>query len=268
MIAGRELVLDGLRGVAALAQGWAVAVGQPYAKNLIRVALIGLTVAILIIGALELWYGIAYMGWAEAIDYDLGYYVKITARLFSSGEWYSARQLAGPWAVNFTDEVMYPPAIVWFFAPFIILPVGVLIGLTVAVLAWLFRQWRPAVWTWPLLAFCLAWPMTTLRIMTGSSDLLVVLAVGLGLQYRGAAAFALLKPSFLPFALIGIRSRGWWIAAGIMVLLSLPWLSETLAYPGVMLNARSALGPFYSLVGLQLVLIPVIAWAGRTARRT
>ena len=85
----------------------------------------------------------------------------------------------------------------------------------------------------------------------------------LGLRFRGPAVAILLKPSFLPLALIGIRSRSWWLGLGILALLSLPFLGDTLIYPKVMADSRNPDGILYSIADLPTMLIPVIAWLGR-----
>jgi hypothetical protein len=115
-----------------------------------------------------------------------------------------------------------------------------------------------------LLAFCLIWPTTLLKGMSGNSSLMVMIAVALGLRFGGPGILAILKPSLAPFALIGSKRRSWWIAGGILVLLSLPFIAETLAYPRVILDSHSPDGLLYSAWDLPLLLIPVIAWLGRT----
>jgi hypothetical protein len=241
----------------------AIALPRP-ADGLVRVALIGSTVAILVLVAIELAYGWTAMGWQRAIGGDLNYYASLATRMFSGHGWFAERQLHGPWVINFTDEVLYPPVVVWLFAPFIVLPVGVLIAAAIAVIAWLLHEWRPAAWTWPILALCLLWPTTLLKTIGGTSTLFMMMAVGLGLRYRWPAVLILVKPSFLPLALIGVRSRGWWLGVAALAILSLPFLADTLAYPGVMLNSRNVNGALYSLEDLPMMLIPLIAWAGRT----
>ena len=260
-------------------EGLAVASGRPrgpaaarslgeHQRQLIRVALIGLTAAILVLAAIELVYGVyGPFHWNLAIGDDLAYYANLAHRLFTGGGWYPDRQLHGPWQIIlWTDEVLYPPAAAWLFAPFIFLPVAVLLVLAVCAMVWLLREWRPALWTWPLVALCLLYPLTLLKGISGSSSVFVMMGVGLGLRYRWPSVFILLKPSFLPFALIGIRSRGWWIGLGVLVLLSLPFLGDTLIYPKVMLDSRNPEGLLYSLVDLPMIMIPVIAWLGRRRR--
>jgi hypothetical protein len=226
-----------------------------------------LTLVLLSLAAVEL--GIGLVGpsnWRVAIGMDLDFYAQAAARLFSGGDWYVDRQLHGPYQIVPFVDVLYPPAAAWIFAPFIVLPVGVLLALAIGTIAWLIRDWRPAPWTWPLMALCLLWPLTLLKSISGNSSLLVMMALGLGLRFGWPSAMILLKPSFLPMALIGVRTRGWWITAGVLAIASLPFLADTLRYPQVILDSRSADGVLYSLNDLPTMLIPAIAWAGRQRR--
>jgi hypothetical protein len=70
------------------------------------------------------------------------------------------------------------------------------------------------------------------------------------------------KPSFAPFLLIGVRRRSWWLAMGLVAVLSLAMLSEWLRYVTVLQNLESP-GILYSLGDLPLLVVPVIAWAAR-----
>lgn len=232
---------------------------------LIRFACAASAAATLVLALTELaygWFGPA--NWRAAYGNDLAYYANLARNLFSGGQWFPDNQLHGPWTITFVvSDVLYPPAAAWVFAPFIWLPVWTLWLATIAVLAWVIRDWRPAPWTWPLMALCLLWPMTFLKVIAGTSTLFVVIAVALGLRFKWPSAFILLKPSLFPLALIGIRSRGWWIALGVIVVASLPFLRETLLYPQVILDSRNPNGALYSLVDLPIVAFPIIAWAGR-----
>ena len=244
--------------------------GTPRASrlSLASFSLLAIAGVIVVLAVFELAYGV--LGpphWKQAIGSDLTYYATLAHRLFSGGGWYPDKELHGPWQINFIDDVLYPPAAAWVFAPFIVLPVGALLALAAVAMGWLAREWRPAPWTWPLLALCLAWPTTLLRGISGNSSVFVMIALGLGLRYRWPSVGILLKPSLFPLALIGIRSRGWWVGAGVLILLSLPFLGDTLAYPGIIANSRGPHGILYSYEDLPMMLIPLIAWLGRTRLR-
>jgi hypothetical protein len=232
-----------------------------------RTAFLSLTLALLSLAAAELVYGLfGPSNWRVAIGMDLDFYAQAAAKLLSGGDWYADRQLHGPYEIVPFVDVLYPPAAAWIFAPFNILPVGVLLALAIATITWLIRDWRPAPWTWPLMAVCLVWPLTLLKGISGNSSLLVMMAFGLGLRFGWPSALILLKPSFLPMVLIGVRTRGWWITVGVVVVASLPFLADALRYPRVILDSRSVDGVLYSLNDLPTMLIPAIAWAGRQRR--
>lgn len=239
------------------------------AQRLTLTALAGSTAAILVLAAIELAYGLAYKGWANAIGGDLTYYASLARMLFTTGHWFPDKELHGPWLILHSGplDVLYPPAVAWIFAPFIWLPVGVLLALVIGVNLWLIRDWRPAPWTWPLMALCVLWPLTLLKGIGGTSSLFVMMALALGLRYRWPSVFILLKPSLFPFALLGIRSKWWWVGLAVLGLMSLPFLRETLLYPQVILDSRNPDGALYSLTDVPMMAIPVIAWLGRTRRR-
>lgn len=235
--------------------------------RLIRFALIAVTVAILVLVVVELVYGLlGPPNWRAAVGWDLSVYANLSRKLFSGGGWFPPQELSGPFQLATIQEVLYPPVVAYVFAPFMFLPIGALWIMVAGTMAWLFREWRPALWTWPLMALCLLWPLTLLKGLSGTSTVLITMAVGLGLRYRWPFALILIKPSFLPLALIGIRSRGWWICVGVLVLLTLPYLTETLQYPTVLMNARGSHGgALYSLEDAPMIAIPVLAWLGRRA---
>jgi hypothetical protein len=234
--------------------------------TLVSFSLMGIAGAIVVLAAIELAYGVfGPPNWKQAIGDDLAYYASLARRLFTGGGWYPDRELHGPWQIAYVDDVLYPPAAAWVFAPFIILPVGALLAIAVIVIGWLARTWRPAPWTWPLMALCLAWPTTLLRGISGNSSLFVMIAFGLGLRYGWPAVAILLKPSLFPLALIRVRSRGSWIGIGVLAVISLPFIGDTLVYPKVIADSRNPDGILYSLIDLPMILIPLISWLGRTA---
>ena len=73
-----------------------------------------------------------------------------------------------------------------------------------------------------------------------------------------------MKPSILPFALIGIRTRGWWITAGILVVATLPLIPLIPDWLRAVVDARGPEGWLYSVKDLPLLMVPVIAYLGRT----
>ena len=86
----------------------------------------------------------------------------------------------------------------------------------------------------------------------------------LGTVWRPAFALVLLKPSLGPFALLGARSRGWWVLLAAFILVSLALLPMWIDYLHVLLNGRGSVAVvWYSIRDVPLVCVPLVAWAAR-----
>jgi hypothetical protein len=256
---GYAAPIGGLRGsLAAIGErignigiiqrwGWLIAIG-------LAVVIAGIGIGIFVLALLinrfpDFWYR------------DLEVLLDATRRLFAGESWYLPRQLNGPYPTEFGD-VLYPPAVAWFLLPWLVLPAWTFIAIPVAILAWHIVDAHPAPWTWPLIAFGLTFPITLVHGGFANPTLWMGAFVALGLRYAWPSALILLKPSLVPFALIGIRTRGWWLCALALVIASLPFLSETLIYPRVALDAQGG-GLLYSGLVIPFMLVPVVAWLGR-----
>lgn len=222
-------------------------------------SMLGLSVVILIIGLAVMWFATETHTW-PVFD-DLRIYLQATERLTMGGDWFLPHQLQGPYDVQHGD-VLYPPVTAWFFAPWLFLPPVSFVLIPLGVLGIMVRRWRPSPWAWPLMAACLAFPATGLYFVFANPALWIAAFVAAGLWYRWPAALVVLKPSVAPFALIGVASRAWWATMVVVGALSLPVLSETLLYPGVILRADLDLA--YSFANVPLLLVPVLAWLART----
>jgi hypothetical protein len=125
-------------------------------------------------------------------------------------------------------------------------------------------RFRPVAWTWPILAIIALWPRTPALIFYGNPGMWAVAAVAAGLLWRWPAPLVLFKPSFLPLALIGFGSRGWFACLGLVVVLSIPFIALWFDYLKVLSNSAPPLT--YSLLDLPFTLAPVVAWLGRSDR--
>jgi hypothetical protein len=231
-----------------------------------RPAMAGIAFGLLIVAVVETVWGIRLYHWGDTPGIDIAIYGQATERLLSGQPWFLDRQIHGPYTVAMGD-VLYPPVAAILFAPFLVIPLFLWWAIPFAVVALLIWRWHPAPWTWPLLALCVAWPLTPAKVITGNPTMWIAAFTALGLQVAGPAALVLLKPSLFPFALIGSRSRAWWLIAVILVVASIPVLAETVAYPAVVLNGGNEFGLLYSLMDVPMVLIPVVAWLGRRTDR-
>ena len=154
------------------------------------------------------------------IDYTL--YMDATRRWLAGGSFFEPYQLAGPYTIQMGD-VLYPPnALPLFVAvhraagvPVVGRPAGCHRVGDLAL--------RPAPVAWPFMALCIFWPPMVARTVAGNPVMWVMAAVALGFIVRWAFVGVLLKPSLFPFALLGVRSRSWWIALALWIAISIPF---------------------------------------------
>ncbi len=197
---------------------------------------------------------------------DFEIYLRHTREWLDGGSFYDPRQLTGdPYALVAGDS-LYPPPFALIVLPFLVLPGvlwWVLPGLIVGAVIY---HYRPAPWTWPVLALCIASPRTLGLLVYGNPSMWLAASVALSTVFGWPGVFAFLKPSLAFFALIGIRTRMWWVAAGIFALVCVAMLPDWREYVTATLNLD---GPnlTYSLMDIPLVGIAIVAWFGRTRSR-
>lgn len=198
----------------------------------------------------------------QAVGIDFALYRDVAARWLAGGPFYEPHQLAGPYVVAHGD-ILYPPVGLWLFVPFTVLPAFLWWAIPAALTVWAIARVRPRPAVWPLMALCLAWPTTPLKIWTGNPVIWAAAAMSVAIVYRWAAPFALLKPSLFPFAAFGIRERAWWVGLGVLLLLCLPFGGLWADWVASVINSRGS-GPLYSVLEAPMLLLPLVAWAGRT----
>jgi hypothetical protein len=242
-------------GAARLAAPRGLLVGARWSRPLA----FGLTVAVLGFATWELaltWDRAAAVG---QIGGDLAMYLDATRRWLAGGSFYPAAHLTAPYVLT-GDAILYPPTTIPLFAAFLLIPAAVFWVVPVVVVGWVVLRHRPAPWTWPLIAACLAYTPTLVKVVHGNPIMWVAAAVALGTVYAWPAIFVLLKPSVAPFALVGATRRSWWLALagfGATALLFAPlWID----YVTVLANARGPLAtPLYSLGDMPILLVPLLA---------
>lgn len=225
----------------------------------------GAAVVILIPAAIVAWLTFSQAETLGRLGADLTLYLGAAQRWISSGGFYPGHQLAGPYLLA-DGDILYPPPILLLIVPFLVLPAVLFWLIPIAAVGAVVAWHRPRAWTWPLMALALAWPITSLKLVHGNPVMWIVAAAALGTVLAWPSVLVLLKPSLAPFALIGARQRSWWIALGVLAVLSIPFAGLWADYARVALNARSPNGLLYSLDEVPLMLIPVIAWLGRGRR--
>lgn len=194
------------------------------------------------------------------VDFDV--YRDAAARWHAGGSFYEPYQLAGPYPIS-AGDVLYPPVGLWLFTPFTVLPAILWWAVPIAVAIGTVWRLRPRHEVWPLIALCVAWPTTLLKLWTGNPVIWSMAALCLGVLYAWPAVFVLLKPSLFPFAFFGARRRAWWVALGAFVLLCLPFGPLWADWVTTLLNSTGG-GLLYSVLEVPMLLLPLVAWAGRT----
>ncbi len=197
---------------------------------------------------------------------DFVLYRDVAARWLAGGPYFEAYQLAGTYDIR-AGDVLYPPVGLLLFVPFALLPAALAWPLwwaiPVGTTVWVIWRLRPRPDVWPLLALCIAWPTTLLKTWTGNPVIWSVAALALGVLWYWPSVVVLLKPSLAPFALFGANRRNWWLALGGFVLASLPFGSLWVDWVTSVVNSRGG-GLLYSTLEIPMLLLPLVAWLGRT----
>lgn len=216
--------------------------------------------------------GLVIFGWLVALEFtdprftvalDADHITYRNAALgFLNGEgWFYPEQVTGrPYEV-IQGHIMYPPVALLWLIPAAFLPDVLWYGIPLAIIAIVVLHHRPSLWGWAGIALCLGYPWSAPHLLGGNPGLWVAAACAVGTIWRPAFALVLAKPSVFPFALFGIRHRGWWVIVALGIAASLAMLPLTLQWFGVVLNARGQFsGPLYALRDLGWMLLPVVAW--------
>jgi hypothetical protein len=201
---------------------------------------------------------------AFPLDGDRVLYANASTSWINGHGFYLPHQLAGPYEVT-SGDILYPPPMLLVFAPLAILPdpigaflyYAIPLGITLAAVVWL----RPVPLGWPAILFCLWWPTTIVVIAGGNPGIWLMAFMALGCVWRPASVLVFLKPTLAPFALFGANRRSWWIALGVLALVSLAFLPLWPDYVRASLNARGGGGVFYSIGQAPMLLLPLAAWA-------
>jgi hypothetical protein len=195
---------------------------------------------------------------------DHAIYMRQADRILAGGPLYPPWQLAGPYGLHQLPELYPPPAVYGLIVPLSLLPDPVWWIVPLCVVAAVVARWRPNPWALTGILFCLALPPTWVTIAAGNPAIWAAAAVAMATVWQWPGVFVLVKPSLAPFALIGIRSRSWWIALAGLGAVSLALLPAWLEYVTVIRNATE--WSFDSSIGnVPLMSIPLIARWGRSS---
>ena len=213
-----------------------------------------------VFAVLELYMGWTQRGWFTHFD-DYDFNMGVARRWLADGSYFLPRQLAGPhiWQVG---EVLYPPVSLWLFVPFSLLPMAAWFAVPLAIIPTALWRLRPAAPALAIIAVLACDPDGLVESVSGNPMLWFVAIEFAALAWSAPASLGLFKPSLFPFALVGIRTRRWWAAVGLLVLLSLPFLQLTLTWVGVVLDTHGRGGLLYNGSEFVYALIPYVAWLG------
>jgi hypothetical protein len=233
-------------------------------RRRLRPLWVGLTIVLLALAILETLALYRVIDGQGAIGTDLDYYQFVAQRWLDTGTFYTDRQMSGPYEVQTLVDNLYPPHALYLFVPFLVLPDVLWWILPLGLIAYVVWWCRPAAWMWPIIALILLFPKTPNQILYGNTDMWVAAAIAGGVRWAWPSVLVTFKPSLAFFAVIGIRARSWWIAAGLLVLASLPFLGLWLDYPTVMTNSSARF--WYSFGNLPFFVLPIVAFLGSGRR--
>jgi hypothetical protein len=219
---------------------------------------IGITVMLLIAFAFEVAFLYRVIDDQTAVGVDHRFYVDVARRWLDTGVFYTDRQLSGPYQTQTLVDNLYPPHALYLFIPFTVLPWFLWWVLPLGLMAYVVWWCRPQPWGLAVIAMLLLYPKSPNLIIYGNTDMWVGAAVAAGVRWGWPATLASFKPSLIFFGILGIATRAWWIAAALIVAVSLPFASVWQLYPTIMGNSSSK--PWYSFADIPFLLIPIAAW--------
>ena len=202
-------------------------------------------------------FAISPSGVTGLVGADFNIYMDATRSWASSGDWYLARQLHGPYRIEYGD-VLYPPLLLYLTIPFIVVPEPVWWLVPLGAVMWSLRRLGPLPWALPLMMICLVVPLTTEQFIKGNPVMWVMAIEAVCLARGWPTVLVLLKPSLVPFAFLGVRRWAWWLLLVGVGIACIPVLGPALAYPQVILDSRGG-GLLYSIRDVPLLLIPILA---------
>jgi hypothetical protein len=201
------------------------------------------------------------VGLGAPLGVDFHQYLSQARHFLDTGGFYLERQLHGPYVIESGDP-LYPPAILYILIPFLVIPHVLWWIVPLGLIAAVVITTMPKPWAWPLLALIVADPRTIEIVIYGNPAMWVAAAVAGAVLWSWPGAFVLLKPSLAPFALVGIRSRGWWITLAVIAVVSAPLVGLYVQFVRVLLDSNGSW--FYSLPDAPFVALPLVAWLART----
>jgi hypothetical protein len=195
------------------------------------------------------------------IGVDFRFYRDLAARWVATGMYFQPHQLEGSYISTTLVDTFYPPIALLLFLPFLILPAILWWLIPIAVLAYVIAAWRPNLWAVVGMIVLMMWVRAFGAFLWGNTDMWLAAAVAAGLRWGWPAALIAIKPSVLPFMLIGVRSRSFWLVVALLAVVSLPMWELWADWLVAIRNMDQR--PDYSIGSITLYLVPIVAWLGR-----
>jgi hypothetical protein len=200
----------------------------------------------------------------QSIGSDLRFFQSVAQRWLDTGVYYTERQLSGPYVIGSNLDNLYPPLALYLFVPFLVLPSILWWVIPTLVIGYVVWWCRPPAWALPVLAALVLYPKTPAVFLYGNSDIWATTFAAAGVRWGWPAALVAFKPSVGFLSVIGIASKGWWIAAAILAVASLPFVHLWLLYPQVVIDSDTDIGRSFSDV--PFFVLPFAAWLVSTRR--
>jgi hypothetical protein len=195
------------------------------------------------------------------IGVDFRFYHDLAARWVAEGTYFQPYQLTGPYASTTLVDTFYPPIALFLFVPFLVVPAILWWLIPIVVLVYVIARLRPNMWAVAAMIVLMMWVRAFGAFLWGNTDMWVVATVAAALRWGWPAALIAIKPSVLPFMILGVRSRSFWMAIAILVVVSIPLWELWGDWVIAIRNMDPRLD--YSLGSFTLYLVPVVAWLGR-----
>lgn len=167
-------------------------------------------------------------------------YMNATRTFLDGGSFYTTEPIVTE--AQRIVSIFYPPIVLLLFIPMSLLPAVAWWLVPVGTIAYV--AYRQCLTDWQRVALLAALASGFIvPLVSGNGTLWVAAAIVAGNRWGWPAAFIVIKPTLAPWALIGIRSRSWWVATAGLGLASLALLPMWFDWARVILGYRD--GGYY-----------------------
>jgi len=190
-----------------------------------------------------------------ALDYR--WHMEASQRLLDTGTPYYPFQFEGHYSFQ-QAPILYPPIAFALFIPFLWLPPFLWWAIPIGLLVFCMTRHRPPLWGWALTLACFCWFWSLGVFLFGNPGMWIAAFVAAGTVWSWPFALVLLKPTFAPIALLGIRHRSWWVTIGVMAGVSLLFGRVWFDWLTILGNSDVTLS--YNFPTIPLMVAPLIPW--------